>query len=336
MINYTRFGSPDPEAIDPINMTRTDKALLYVDNYCRAYKWKTLSPYGIYINDIPENTQFNKNPLFTPEPPPFSLFSSKLVIDNIIYKIKGNCSLHDMLNSDKITIEQHLNYHYDVTLGPNYYKDTIIVDSKSFTVKITPGKHIHPIVKSSSSEEINTNINNIPISNICFPKNTPVVTDQEVICIDKIIPGYHTINGNDIVSLTKTISTDRHLIKFEPDSLSKNYPSNTTIMTKFHKIYYKGNYISAINFVNKYAGVQYVNYTGEILYNILLEKHGKMVVNNFVCETLDPRNPISIIYKNINNNNNMGKIINVYNKTLIKKNKIGHDKIVKHILTINK
>lgn len=33
-----------------------------------------------------------------------------------------------------------------------------------------------------------------------------------------------------------------------------------------------------------------VPYHGDPLYNVLLEKHDKMVINNMICETLHPKN----------------------------------------------
>lgn len=35
---------------------------------------------------------------------------------------------------------------------------------------------------------------------------------------------------------------------------------------------------------------------GRILYNILMEKHDKMMVNNLVAETLDPKNSVAKLY----------------------------------------
>ncbi len=45
-----------------------------------------------------------------------------------------------------------------------------------------------------------------------------------------------------------------------------------------------------------------VKYNGELLYNVLLDKHDKMIVNNLICETLDPNNGIAIMYSDIKKN----------------------------------
>ena len=80
-------------------------------------------------------------------------------------------------------------------------------------------------------------------------------------------------------------------------------------------------------------GIYKVEYTGEILYNVLLQdKYDKMIVNNLFCETLDPNNGIAKMYYYLKNNNynfqEKQNIIKQYNNLLnktidnyIKKNK---------------
>jgi hypothetical protein len=46
----------------------------------------------------------------------------------------------------------------------------------------------------------------------------------------------------------------------------------------------------AKKFVDEMDGVKYVKYNKEVLYNVLLEEHVKMVVNNLICEILHPDN----------------------------------------------
>ena len=49
-------------------------------------------------------------------------------------------------------------------------------------------------------------------------------------------------------------------------------------------------------FLEKFAGVKLIPYNKETLYNVLLEKHDVMNVNNLICETLLPDNPIAKFY----------------------------------------
>jgi hypothetical protein len=135
------------------------------------------------------------------------------------------------------------------------------------------------------------------ISNICFPAGTPVVTNQGKISIEKLQPYVHTIRNKTIVGITQTITEDKNLVCFEKDALGPNIPSEKTIISKNHGIFYKGKMIKAKNFVGEFENVYKVKYSGEVLYNVLMEEHDKMMVNNLICETLNPENSMAKIYK---------------------------------------
>jgi hypothetical protein len=62
-----------------------------------------------------------------------------------------------------------------------------------------------------------------------------------------------------------------------------------------HSFFYKGKMVKAKDLVNMIDSVRFVEYDGCILYNVLLEKHDKMVVNNLIAETLHPENRIAKI-----------------------------------------
>ena len=136
-----------------------------------------------------------------------------------------------------------------------------------------------------------------PISNICFPAGTPVTTDQGIIAIEKINPKIHTIRKNEIVAITKTVTQDKHLVCFEKDSLGKNIPNQKTVISRNHKLLYKGNMMRAKDFVTDFENVKQIKYSGEPLYNVLLKEHNKMIVNNLICETLHPENSVAKLYK---------------------------------------
>jgi len=123
-------------------------------------------------------------------------------------------------------------------------------------------------------------------SNICFPAGTPVLTDQGYIPIDKITT--QTL-GNKPIQLTKTISSDKYLVCFEKDALAKNVPFQRTWISKDHKVYFKEYSLKAKDMVPYFEKVYKVKYTGEVLYNVLVDTHSQMKVNNMICETLDPK-----------------------------------------------
>ena len=88
-----------------------------------------------------------------------------------------------------------------------------------------------------------------------------------------------------------------------------NYPNNNTIISQYHKIYYKGEFIEAYKFVKNFKYVTKIKYNQEILYNILLEKYTTIIANNLVCETLHPKNVIAKLYSNNLNDEEKKKTI---------------------------
>jgi len=133
------------------------------------------------------------------------------------------------------------------------------------------------------------------ISVICFPAGTPVSCDQGVISINNINAKRHTIRGKKIVAITRTITEEKQLVCIKKDAFSKNIPCQDTITSMNHSFFYKGKMVKAKDLVNMIDSVRFVEYDGCILYNVLLEKHDKMVVNNLIAETLHPENRIAKI-----------------------------------------
>lgn len=129
-----------------------------------------------------------------------------------------------------------------------------------------------------------------PISDICFLENAQIMTDQGIITIKMIEPRIHTINGRNIVCVTKTLSNDKFLVKFKKNSLGRNSPSQDLIMSNNHCVYHQRQIRRAASFIGKFELVSKIAYEGQILYNILLEQHGVILVNNMMCETLHPNN----------------------------------------------
>ncbi len=133
-------------------------------------------------------------------------------------------------------------------------------------------------------------------SNYCFPKGTPILTDQGEIAIEKINPDIHTIQKKKIVGIIKSFNIDDYFVSFEKDSLGPNVPSQTTIISKYHGIFYKEKMKQAQYFVNKFKNVHKIKNNGELFYNILMEEHEKISVNNILCETMHPKNEMAQIY----------------------------------------
>jgi hypothetical protein len=161
-----------------------------------------------------------------------------------------------------------------------------------------------------------------PISNICFLSGTPVVTNQGIVAIDKLNPLVHTIRNKKIVAVTKTVTQDKSLICFEKDALGTNFPSERTVITKNHLIMHKGKMVQAKSLLGLSDKIHKVAYNGEVLYNVLMEEHNRMIVNNLICETLHPENSIAKLYMVMMNMNEQDKqsLIKYVNNVAIKKN----------------
>ena len=170
-----------------------------------------------------------------------------------------------------------------------------------------------------------------PISNICFPAGTPIKTDQGIINIDQIDTSYHTIGHERILDITQTVSLDKFLVKFPKDCLGPNWPCTETIMTKEHKVFYQDKLVPAYKFLNISGEIKRVKYNGETLYNVLMETHRTMNVNNLICETLDPNNLIAKIYKNRFTDDYNDRIIYIMNDSIEKRKYYEYKSIINRI-----
>jgi uncharacterized delta-60 repeat protein len=137
-----------------------------------------------------------------------------------------------------------------------------------------------------------------PVVPICFVAGSEVLTDQGYIPIEKINPSIHTICHKKIIALTKTRTNETSIVCVEKNAFCDNVPNKRTLMSGEHSIFTKNKLIPVKEFVNKKSGVYFVKYNDEILYNILLDRHSIMNVNNIIVETLDPRNIVSKLYIN--------------------------------------
>ena len=158
-------------------------------------------------------------------------------------------------------------------------------------------------------------INILSIKNsICFIAGTNISTDQGNIAIEKIIPGEHTINNKRITHITQTYLSDDKLVLIKKDAISKNLPSEDTIMSGFHKIKYNNHIYEAYKLVGLFKKAKFIKYKGQELYNVLMDEHQYMQVNNMTVETLNPNNIIARLHKANIPSNEMENIIKEINK----------------------
>ena len=125
---------------------------------------------------------------------------------------------------------------------------------------------------------------------ICFPAGTPVQTDKGEVSIEKLNPDEDTIGGKRIVAITQTTPLDKYIVCIKKDALGKGVPCADTRISKEHSVCYNGKMMKAKELVGLCENVLFIPYNKEILYNVLLEEYGMMMVNNMKCETLHPEN----------------------------------------------
>lgn len=160
-----------------------------------------------------------------------------------------------------------------------------------------------------------------PIVPICFPAGTPVKTDQGTIAIEKIDPAVNTIHNKPIVAITQSYMDEDTIVCIEKHALGINIPNKKTYISNYHGIVYNNKLIPAKQFVGRLRGVHNVKYDKEVLYNVLMEKHYIINVNNMRVETLNPKNIVAKLYTNECSPEQKERIILEINETT-KKNKI--------------
>lgn len=157
-----------------------------------------------------------------------------------------------------------------------------------------------------------------PVVPICFVSGSKVLTDNGLIEIQNINTNIHTIRNKKIIALTKTKLSQNYLVKVNKGSLYKNVPDMDTVMSPNHKIFYSGKMIEVKDIIGKMIGVSKISYNGEFLYNILLETHEKIIVNNLITETLSPNNIVSLIYRSCQNETEKNILFNELNEIIVK------------------
>jgi len=138
-----------------------------------------------------------------------------------------------------------------------------------------------------------TSVSLIPIANVCFTDSTIINTDQGKISVKSIDTTVNTIYGNKIVAITKTLLTDSYLVKLEKDCIKMNCPSETIILSSAHLVLYNETLIPAKDIRE---GIK-IPYDGQLMYNIVLDKHSLVEAHNLYIETLYPENNTAMMFK---------------------------------------
>jgi hypothetical protein len=124
-----------------------------------------------------------------------------------------------------------------------------------------------------------------PLGNeVCFLGTTCVDTDQGKIQF-KNLTTKNTIDGDEIVGISRCYNLDDYMILMKKDSLGKNVPDCDTHISKGHRIRINDKMVLAGDLINGKDIVKDV--LGEhIIYNVLFKTHRNMMVNNMEVESL--------------------------------------------------
>lgn len=126
-----------------------------------------------------------------------------------------------------------------------------------------------------------------------------VLTDQGEVQISKINPKYHTIRNNRIKGITNITNKEKRLVKIKQNAFGKNIPNRDLLVSVYHRICIANKYIEAGQLVNLMPeNICLIRHTG-LLYNVLMEKHSYMYVNNCKVETLNPQHKIAIVHEQV-------------------------------------
>lgn len=163
----------------------------------------------------------------------------------------------------------------------------------------------------------------LTLSNICFPGDTLIETNtgkHSLSMLHKMINNHTnhniTIDGKPVRFVTKTKSYERELVCFEKNALMKGIPNQKTIMTRNHSVLYNGIMIKAGNLLSlSNPKIHTVPYNGQSLYNIVMDTHDRINVNNLICETLDPNSDVFKFLQVLHSVSNQPEVRNSLIKT---------------------
>ena len=133
-----------------------------------------------------------------------------------------------------------------------------------------------------------------PTATACFTADAIVTTDQGSIPIEKVTTD-HTIHHKPIKVISKTLYSQDRVVVIEKHTFGKNQPSHKTTVAPYHRFMINGRLQQICNLVDG-ESIYYTKYRQAPLYNIILETHDLMQVNNMQVETLDPSTLIAKVF----------------------------------------
>lgn len=221
---------------------------------------------------------------------PFQFNEDYLVVAHKNYDSdNGRVILYDGSNDWSATSLEYSNSVDDDYIG----RDVAITDDFVYTSSVRVDSYrgeVYYYSLSSSSGSGST-------AAICYLGDTIVHTDQGLVKAEDLYRTFkkkqYTISQQPVQRVTRTRNEDTEMVLIQKNCFGKNIPNQDTIFTKQHKIMVPTSQTLVkckhIARNPKYAKASIVNRKRkDIVYNILVNKHSIVRLNNLVSETLNP------------------------------------------------
>ena len=118
---------------------------------------------------------------------------------------------------------------------------------------------------------------------------TPILTDQGLIDIDKITPD-NSIEGVNVKEVISYENSDFQMVLFKKDSIGRNIPNQDTLLSQNQDIYLSKHLLKVKHLINNKDITKKVMETQKV-YDLIMKqsKPFKLRVNNTLIETITPK-----------------------------------------------
>lgn len=227
---------------------------------------------------------------------PFDFNEDYLVVTDQTYPDgdrKGRIILYDGSNDWSETSLAYSNSVNNDYVGRKVAITDDIVYTNSIHVDSFRGEVYYYSLSSSSSSGSGSG------SSICYLGDTMVHTDQGLVKAEDLFRTFkkqqYTISQRPVRRVTRTRNEDTEMVLIQKNCFTEGIPNEDTFLTKQHKIMVpttqKMEKCKNVARNSKYKKASIIDRKRrDIVYNIVLDTHSTVRVNNMVSETLHPAN----------------------------------------------
>ncbi len=191
---------------------------------------------------------------------------------------------------------QYLNIRITLPIGTDFielgFDETLIQDHPVSFISATDNPTLYDLDQLLTYRKPSSYTDLVICGTICFLSGALVLTDQGQIRIEYLDTKIHTIRKMKILAISITYSLEDTLVCIPKNAFSKYVPLQDTFLSNNHKVFHGGEFVEACKLVGR-KGVYEIPYQEQLLYNVILREYTFMNVNNLICETLDPKNPVA-------------------------------------------